>query len=104
MPVTPTAKKKKSARIAKYEKEQAARPERKTDPLAGVLSKKNVAKYGIDILGDHDSKETKTDPKDQPIKIGIEDWFEKETTPVYRNINKWVAEKATPDAKIVKKK
>ena len=36
--------------------------------------------------------------------ISSEEWFKKETTPVYRNINKWVDETPTPDAKIVKKK
>ena len=35
--------------------------------------------------------------------ISSEEWFKKETTPVYRNINKWVDETPTPDAKIVKK-
>ena len=34
--------------------------------------------------------------------ISSEEWFKKETTPVYRNINKWVDETATPDMKIKK--
>jgi hypothetical protein len=31
--------------------------------------------------------------------ISSEEWFKEQTTPVYRNINKWVDETATPDVK-----
>jgi len=64
-------------------------------PVEIVPKKKKVK----NIFGDDGT----TSPA-QKRSFDNEQWFKDQTTPVYRNINKWVDETPTPDAKIVKAK